>query len=729
MTAGLEKPRRDAAQPAPLLTRIWRSYLRSALVPLLVVQILSLGAYWIAHLVSRGEVMTALGRQVEAEIRNLAEHEAALVGAQLEGVATSLEVFRRRAEQAIGTPCEPDPAEVARYAVTADGILHTVRDDGGAALFYSGIVPIGPVERMKAYCSARLDPLMRDLMASHRLIDQIYVNTHDSMNRIYPWLPVVEQFPPRMDIPSYSFYYLADAIHNPARQAVWTDAYLDPAGQGWITSVVAPIYEGNRLTAVVGIDITVATLIRNVLVFELPWQGYAMLIGADGTILGLPGEGQEDWDLAEIVAGATGRPVGRDVFRPASYNFYNHPDAAGIADEIGGSLTGVGYFDLRGASKVAAWSTVPDTGWKLLLIADRGRAFDDFLLFNRTQALISYAMVALLLTLYGGFFWMLYRRARRMSEDIAEPLVELGTIMRRIAQGEWQQKAPAFDVLELRAAGDELVRMSAKLGDAHRRLLSMQEELRAAKETAETANRAKSRFLASMSHELRTPLNAILGFSEVIRDQMFGPIGQRRYVEYAKDIHDSGGHLLDLVNDVLDLSKIEAGKFELYLETVSVGRSIEEAANLLARRAEERGIELVRHNDPQLAPIQADRRALKQMLLNLLSNALKFTPNGGRITIAARQENGMVAVIVADTGIGIPAHDLEKVMLPFEESGRRRPDDAQGAGLGLPIVKALIEMHHGRLQLDSVEGRGTTATLYFPGSARTDARLLQPGAA
>lgn len=231
----------------------------------------------------------------------------------------------------------------------------------------------------------------------------------------------------------------------------------------------------------------------------------------------------------------------------------------------------------------------------------------------------------------------------------------------------------------------------------------------------QTADRTKSEFLANMSHELRTPLNAILGFSEVMKDEIMGPLGSKVYKAYAGDIHTSGTHLLDLINDVLDLAKIEAGRFVPDDRTVALEPLFAEVERLFAVRAAAAGVRLRLDLDRPLA-VRADQRALKQALLNLVSNAIKFTPADGTITIGGRRDHLRATnIFVADTGAGIRKEDQATV---FESFGQGRHDIAiaeRGTGLGLPIVKGIVLAHGGAVSLDSELGRGTTVTLTLPG--------------
>ena len=239
-------------------------------------------------------------------------------------------------------------------------------------------------------------------------------------------------------------------------------------------------------------------------------------------------------------------------------------------------------------------------------------------------------------------------------------------------------------------------------------------DVKAAQERAESANKAKSRFLANMSHELRTPLNAVIGFTDLMRQRTFGPLGNERYEEYATLIYDSGQLLLDLISDMLDMAKIEAGKLELNYERVDVSGTVEDSVRMLRDRAENNGLELTLSLPKEPLFLIADRRAVKQVLLNLLTNAIKFTPAGGHVGVSVRYGDGLTTITVRDTGVGIPASELPRLGNPFEQVNSDPTIAKGGSGLGLALVRALMEKHGGTLSVDSEEGVGTTVRVTFP---------------
>ena len=264
---------------------------------------------------------------------------------------------------------------------------------------------------------------------------------------------------------------------------------------------------------------------------------------------------------------------------------------------------------------------------------------------------------------------------------------------------------------------EELRRAVINLEQSQEQLSELARKYESEKIRAESASQAKSEFLANMSHELRTPLNAINGFSEIMAAEMYGPVGDARYRDYARDILNSGQHLLNLINDILDMSKIEAGKMSLRFEPVCLEEIAEEALRLVRNRAEAAGLSLIL-DFVDLPDVEADHRAIKQVLLNLLSNAIKFTPRGGRVTVRGeRREDALgerVRIGVQDTGIGISAQDLERLARPFEQVESQHSKTTQGTGLGLALSKSLVEMHGGLIDLKSAPGQGTVASFSLP---------------
>jgi two-component system, cell cycle sensor histidine kinase PleC len=276
------------------------------------------------------------------------------------------------------------------------------------------------------------------------------------------------------------------------------------------------------------------------------------------------------------------------------------------------------------------------------------------------------------------------------------------------------------DITALKTHEEKLVdseqRLIATVSDlraSQQRLAELAEKYAAEKDRAEEASQAKSKFLANMSHELRTPLNAIIGFSEIMESGMFGPLGAEKYQEYCTDIRSSGQYLLEVINDVLDMAKIEAGRIQLDVENVALEPVLSDAIRVVSGRAEEKRLQMTETVPPDLH-VDADRRALKQIALNLLSNAVKFTPNGGRVTVRGKTVGDCALLTLGDSGIGIARDALKRLGRPFEQVEGQLTKSHHGSGLGLAIAKSLVELHGGRMRIHSRLGRGTVVLVWLP---------------
>lgn len=321
------------------------------------------------------------------------------------------------------------------------------------------------------------------------------------------------------------------------------------------------------------------------------------------------------------------------------------------------------------------------------------------------------------------------QRIKAMHRLASYPVVALATETEEAALASWRSTALLMSLgalgcaVAIGFAGIAFGRQSrqqAALAESQAELRHQEDQaaafeaMRAAKEAAELADRAKSEFLANMSHELRTPLNAVLGFSELMVGEAFGPLGNDRYRSYAQDIHSSGSHLLGIINDILDLSKAAAGQLKLVEDWISAHNVVASVCRLIQPRIDEGKLSLSVDILPGTLILCVDERLLKQMLLNLLSNACKFTPPGGHICCSVSCDATGVAFAVTDTGVGIPAEHLERVLEPFIQVDSSLIRRHEGTGLGLPLVKAMAELHGGTLRLASELGSGTTATLILP---------------
>jgi signal transduction histidine kinase len=795
-------------QEISLLRWVWRTYVRNALVPLLVVELLLVAVYLASHAWSLRKNVAALSDVARRELSRIANDESAVIEQQLGQVASLAEVLRLQTAGALGrTALHPRDRE--RLRLQPSGALTTWHDDGGAAVFWSSRTKPGPAEFERLERFATVDPLLRDVTLANPLIVQSYLNTRDSLTRIWPWIDAAAVFDPKINVEEFNFYYEADARHNPARAVVWTDAYVDPAGKGWLVSAIAPVYRGDRLEAVVGTDVTIDRIVADVLGQDIPWQGFLLLIGKSGTLLALPPQGEQLFHLKELTAHDYVDAIRADTFKPEAFNVYRRADLAEIGKLLQTQPAGTGRLD-GPEPHLIAWQTIPSVGWKLMSLVPEQAVFGPSRSLSRDLAAIGWIMLAGLVGFYLVFFTFLYRRARVLSHRIAEPLTQIERMAHRIAVGEYEQAIPQFDVTEFRHTVGELRQLGRLLGDSNRareeaesRLTERNEELStilslspdglvsfdAAGWVTETnptfllltgwsregliglsrgafwsrlgelgsageppagvasllrllrprpavlecrvvgagggaqvayfrditeaheLDRAKSRFVATAAHELRTPIAVITGYAEFLQASD-PPPGQRG--EILDTMRRHGDQITGIVSELLDLARIEAraGRdFTMVRQALApvVNRYID------GLRVGEYARVPTLEGDIGDAEVFVDADKFCQALGNVLANACKYSPTSEPIAVrlvAAAHEAG---VSIADRGEGMDEETRQRIFERFYRA--ESTASVAGTGLGMSIVKEIMDIHGGRIEIESTPGAGTVVTLWLPRAA------------
>ncbi|WOD11938.1 ATP-binding protein [Pseudomonas sp. NyZ704] len=829
---------------------MWRAFVQSALIPLLLVETVLVAAYLLSNTAIRDAQVEHLRSTAQSDMQTAAAQEAHLVNQRLKSVGELASLFAGQVGAALRRTDVPQDAQEADLLVrSASGVLYSKRDEGRAASFYSNVTPPSQQDRSKVMRLAQLDELMKGIELNNTLVSAVYFNTHDSYNRIWPWFFTPEQYPHDMDISSYNFYYLADAVNNPSRGVTWTDVYVDPAGQGWMMSALAPVYTDNFLEGVAGLDITIGSILEEISSLAVPWGGYAVLVSEDLNIMALPEAGERDLGLNELTHYSYAEAVRKEIFKPGDFNLANRNDTRELAALVGSESQGVMPLELGGRSQLAAWASIPETGWKLITLVDEASVF------SRTNALatqfrqIGYLLIAGLVLFYLLFFAVMSLRARRLSQALEAPISGISRMMEEIGEGNWHPQPHRSPITELdfmasntSAMGDKLadsehsrqeamqhlervldsttesiwevevaqrqIRFQGRLnqrfglpagvisldtflqrvhpddlaaarnsllprsaqqkleaeyrlrdaaGDYHwllgrGRLVEMdgrfqrpqrvagthvdidaikatQEALRAASLQAQSANLAKSRFLSSMSHELRTPLNAIQGFAQLLSldlekdagnttsqaDSHQASVQQQTMQQQVYEILQASQHLCLLVDDVLDLARIEAERPVVQLEPVDAWQTLLACAEQVRPEREMAGLALHLHRPERQAMVLAEPRRLRQILLNLLSNAVKYNRPSGSITLDCVSVGAGWQLRVADTGRGISQQDQTKLFKPFQRLGHEN-SAIKGTGIGLALSRELASLMNGELGFSSEPGVGSCFWLQLPGA-------------
>ncbi|QHF02313.1 PAS domain S-box protein [Pseudomonas asturiensis] len=809
---------------------IWRAFLRTSLVPLVVVELALLTAYFLANQSILDSQSNYLHQNATRELQASVKQNADIVDSELEQISSLSQLLASTVETELA---ETLPYEPAKLATSPDGVRYSDVNDGGAASFYSNITPLDRQDLDMVSRLKRVDFMLKALKDGNPLITSVYFNSADSYNRIYPWIDTLAQYPHDMNIPLFNFYYLADTKHNPLRIPVWTDVYLDPAGNGWMMSVVTPVYIGDTLKGVVGIDVTVDAILQKIARLHVPWAGYLTLVSKEHTIMALPTEAESDFGVPPLESSAVYTKIRREHFKSSEFSLASHPDLRALDSALKLQPEGLISAELDKRTHLMAWSKIRSAEWNLLAVVEEHIVMQEIQHQAKHFQYVGYLMVAGLLAFYAVFFAYLWMRSRSLSRQISLPMLGLANMMREIGQGNWAPRAPRSSIKELNTMSSKTLDMGRQLDAADARQRAAQQRLQIvlenvtegmweytpqsdtfmfkgplctrfglpatnvspkhllglmpeedrqgfwrlleavqAKEAcvaevefrlpdrqgeliwllcrastlsspatcsttvvgtcvdidtlkqvehdlrektieAQAASQTKSRFISSMSHELRTPLNAIQGFAQL--SQLHPDVSPAQAHAYTQEIMNASKHLQQLVEALLEWSSLQAEAPRLTLKPVDVETLFQECFAMITPQTFAQGLSLKIRSLPQPCLIIADGRRVKQVLINLLTNAAKYNRANGSIVIGAEvdEQQQVVRLFVEDTGQGIDAELLEQLFQPFQRLGKEN-SKIQGTGIGLALCRELAELMNGKMGVISKVATGSRFWIELP---------------
>lgn len=675
----------------------WRSFVTTILAPLLIVEIVLLSAYGLGSQINYNASIKTLNILAQRQMTDMVSDEARVLSTHFSALESQTELLADQALVSLKSKQDISEFEKNLYQYRSDGSVVLPKTSGHrASVYYSGFVSVGELEKEKMYRTTSLDPVLYSLVKNNSLVAQAYINTHDSMCRIYPQNDFAEfHVGFNMDIPTYNFYFLADNEHNPDRKVVWTEAYIDPVTSDWIISVIAPVYEGDRLEAVVGLDVMLTQLIEDALSLELPWEGgHTMLVNQDGGLIAASTVIRDLFPYSKKKADTTG----------GAYSLFMNPKTKHFASDISVASSGVLRIDEK-YPRLIAWKYIPNINWWLVISAAEADIYAPAERVRSQAIRNGIGLVLGVLIFYSVFLLVLYKRSRSQISTITEPLAQLKQAIQRIMAGEYQQSFIFSQVTEIEDISKDTVKMGRVLGQNLQRLQEQDQALTDAREKEMRARvmvEARTTFMANVSHEIRTPMNGIIGNLDLITlDGM-----NTEQVDSIETIRRSANMLLTLIDDLLDGVKTQDGSFSLENISFNLKDNLLDIVHLFRAKAVSKNIELQADLDLEEPVVLGDPTRTRQVITNLISNALKFTSDGG-VYLRVWRVNTLIHFEVNDTGIGIPEDRQTAIFNAFTQADVSTTRQFGGTGLGLTISAAIVKRMGGVLSVESQLGKGS----------------------
>ncbi len=711
-------------------TLIFRHYARSALLSILTIEILLLAMYFGINAYIGRQTEQTLKREVEAVMPDLVSQSAGAINANFSQIVRQASFFAAAHAELIADPGSvAPPGEKPVFARAANGSLHQTNLRDGSSLFIAASGKTGEREMLIAEKTAALNPLYRHMVRDTPNVVAAYINTPWDMNRLYPFMEKVwEQYPADLNMEDYNFFYLADAEHNPQRKPVWTGVYLDPAGQGWMLSCIAPVYSGDALEGVVGLDVTVEKIVSGLLNMSLPWGASAFLADEKGMILAMSESVENLLGLRELKSHVYSQAVSKEQLKPEEFNLFKMPDTAvaqGFRD-LFASKAALAEIPTKSGRVFVAQGVIPETGWRMFAVIRESEVFRSVDHLARLSRLIGYIAIGVMLVFYLVFFAFLRNRARRMAEEIAGPVGRLAAATAGVGTGMSEVSVPPSGIEEIDRLTENFNTMSGELAQRSRELVDARVRSEMKDKEAELAYtrglyESASGYLHNVGNAMTRMESCLMDFEAVAKST-------RQYPEVFRKLH-AGGEGADAVlrrfEDVLvgkTAPAIEAAAAGIAAITTSIKQTIshQQAGFLAATRQVPEHFDLsvlladlcrqFAQNGRTLTTaieravtISSHREPLRQGFENLLKNAFEATGSDGRITVACRSAPGGAVVVIEDDGRGIAPDDLPRVMRPGFTT------KADGHGLGLHSFAVFLSASGGKLSINSAgPGRGTT---------------------
>ncbi len=699
---------------------IRNEYIRSIVYPLLVIELTLLVAYFWSNSFVNTATQNALIDEAKINIIEISKRSAQIIDKEFRSIADTTALFKSRHEEFFETFNEnSSPLRDSSYRVTSDGVIvNEKKEKETCTLFYSNIAKENPLRFNKAVASGQLDPFYNDILQTNSNIVQVYFNAHDSMNRLCPFMDdALGQYPHDINIPIYNFYYLADLKHNPDKKVVWTDAYLDPAGKGWMISAIAPVYKESFLEGVVGIDVTLEKILQNILSIKLPYTTYAMLVDQSGNILAMSQPLEPLIGIKELTHHDYETPITQTISKPKDFNLFekqNNHLTKQLADMIR-QKSDIVHASNGSENYLLTQNRIDQTGWKLILVVDENSLLAKTTALKEKTDNIGYVILALMVMFYLLFIMLIIRRSRQFSQTILDPIQHLVNATEDLKTNLTMVKLRYSNIREIDILIDNFTVMGMELKSLYDEMQTKIDEGIAKNNETQKMMIYQSRLAAMgemismIAHQWRQPINTIaLLANNLYFDLELNTLNPETVKSSVMKTLDLTQELSKTIDDFKNFFRPDKEK-----DTVAMEQVIDDALAVVGKTIQYGNITVVREQKLD-AFIQTYSRELVQVLVNILKNAKDAfetqTITTKTITIDYTADENAITLTVSDNAGGIDPDVIDKIFEPYFTT----KEEMNGTGLGLYISKIIIEKHlNGELHAANRNG-GVCFTLILP---------------
>jgi len=723
---------------------IYRSYLTSSLIPIFVIELLLIVLYFGASYYITHENEKTLYASASQNLHQITMREAQQINHQFEEVSRISQLMRQDHEKyfALEESCVL-PNGQPKFGMHENGVYYKTQDNGGSSLYYSSLAKMTPQATKKALCSEAMDPLLKSIVETNPIITQAYFNSWDSLNRLYPFMhDAPTQYGPLLHVQEYNFYYLADQEHNPEKKPVWTSAYLDPAGQGWMISNVVPIYHKDFLEGVSGLDVTIGSLIQNILSLDIPWQGSAFLVDAEGMILAMPQKVENILGLKELKEHLYEASIATTIQKPEEYNLFKIKNAA-IQEQMSSffrSFEPFGNLHIEGTNYILSQEQITETGWRLLVIVDEAVIHQPILTLKEKTYLIGYVAIGIMALFYLAFFSYLLKKSSKIASKIASPIQELSLLTSDLGSKPLSRIDKIVGIQEVDLLTHNFNKVSFELDARTKAYVEVQLKEKMREKDAEIAYKvglfeSASSYLHNIGNTLTMIDSKILSLHHVIEALEKSTFGFKKVMafvdasdakatqkeemqsflldfqkalseditqelnEITSNIETINKHATISIHHQQDLFNDNAEKKEDYIQTFDVTLMLEELIEDYRVLFSKKNIHMHLHATNGLF-LQSIKFQFHSGVSNILKNAYEAIlafghPIAGKIEIFASNRENKICITLKDNGVGIKPQNAQKLL----KSGFTTKED--GHGLGLHSFNNFLNSHNGTLSFHS----------------------------